>query len=246
MLRIENLTKTYAGGAVRAVDSLSLSVSEGEIFGFIGPNGAGKSTTIKCMTGILNFEEGNISVFDHDMKTDAMAAKRLIGYVPDSHVIYEKLTGIEYINFICDIYRVSSMERRQKLDELLSVFSLENAIGNPIQSYSHGMKQKISVIAAIIHSPKLLVLDEPLTGLDPQSAYQLKEIMRKYSEQGNIVFFSSHVLDVVEKVCTRVGIIDSGKLVTACPMSELKERGLDTSLEELFLKITSKKADKHD
>lgn len=240
MLNIEELTKTYSGG-VLAVDKLSLNVAEGEIFGFIGPNGAGKSTTIKCITGILNFESGHVSVDGHDLKTDAIAAKKQIGYVPDSHVIYEKLTGIEYVNFICDVYGVGSTERKARLDDLLPRFSMENAIANPIQSYSHGMKQKISVIAALVHSPKLLILDEPLTGLDPQSAFTLKETMKEYAAQGNTVFFSSHILDVVEKVCSRVGIIDNGRLVTACSLNDLKEKGMDESLEDLFLKITAKK-----
>lgn len=240
MLKIENLSKTYAGGNVRAVENLSLTVNDGEIFGFIGPNGAGKSTTIKCITGILNFESGNIEINGYNLKTDAIKAKTEIGYVSDSHIIYDKLTGLEFVNFMCDIYGVPEGDRKERLEKYLEMFQLTNAIRNPIKTYSHGMKQKINVIGAVIHEPRLLILDEPLTGLDPQSAFQLKKLMKEHCAKGNTVFFSSHVLDVVEKVCDRVGIIDNGRLVTACTISELKEKGFDSSLEDLFLKITDK------
>jgi ABC-2 type transport system ATP-binding protein len=238
MLSIKNLTKVFFGNKA-AVDDLNLEIAAGEIFGFIGPNGAGKSTTIKCVTGILNFERGAISVCGEDIERSALAAKKNIGYVSDSHVIYDRLTGLEFINFMCDIYGVSAADRAAKSDKYLTMFGMKDAVRNQIRTFSHGMKQKINVIGAIIHDPKLLILDEPLTGLDPQSAYQLKEFMKSYAALGNTVFFSSHVLDVVEKVCDRIGIINGGKLVAACTVSELKERGLDTSLEELFLKITS-------
>ncbi|MGI6228202.1 MAG: ABC transporter ATP-binding protein [Christensenellales bacterium] len=240
MLKIENLTKTYSGGAVTAVSNLSLHVKEGEIFGFIGPNGAGKSTTIKCITGILNFDSGHIGIAGIDLGTNPIEAKKVLGYVPDSHGVYESLTGAEFINFISDVYGVPAADRKERLEALLERFALKDAINNPLKSYSHGMKQKVSVIAAFIHKPKLLLLDEPLTGLDPRSAYELKELMREHCKEGNTVFFSSHVLDVVEKVCDRIGIIDQGSLVTVCTLSELKEKGLDSSLESLFLKITEK------
>ncbi|MDR3217070.1 MAG: ABC transporter ATP-binding protein [Clostridiaceae bacterium] len=239
MLSIRNLTKIFPGNKI-AVNDLNLEVAAGEIFGFIGPNGAGKSTTIKCITGILNFERGEISVCGKDVKRDSVAAKKSIGYVSDSHIIYDKLTGLEFVTFMCDVYGVPTADRVKKLDEYLTMFGMKDVAKAQIRTYSHGMKQKISVIGAIIHDPKLLILDEPLTGLDPQSAFQLKEFMRSYASAGNTVFFSSHVLDVVEKVCDRIGIIDGGSLIAACTFTELRERGLDSSLEELFLKITSK------
>lgn len=238
MLKINGLSKTYGGGSVRAVDNLNLEVKKGEVFGFIGPNGAGKSTTIKCLTGILGFEEGEIIVNGYDLKKEPLLAKKEIGYVSDSHIIYDKLTGMEYVNFMRNIYGADSGDK-ELLEKYLEMFSLTDAINNPIKSYSHGMKQKINVIGAIIHKPRLLVLDEPLTGLDPQSAFQLKTLMKEHCEAGNTVFFSSHVLDVVEKVCDRVGIIDKGHLIAVGSVTELRERA-DTSLESFFLSVTSK------
>ncbi|MDR3263373.1 MAG: ABC transporter ATP-binding protein [Clostridiales bacterium] len=238
MLKISNLTKTYAGGAVKAVDDLSLTVNEGEIFGFLGPNGAGKSTTIKSMIGVLPFDSGSIDICGYDLKASPIEAKKCIGYVPDNHVIYEKLTGIEYLNFMSDVYGVDLITRKEKIEKYTSLFKLESALGNYIKAYSHGMKQKICVIGAILHEPKLWVLDEPLTGLDPQSAYDLKQLMREYCARGNIVFFSSHVLDVAEKLCDRVAIINKGKLVVDSTMSDLKAVRQDESLEEYFLSVT--------
>ena len=235
MLKITNFSKTYSGSVKKAVDDVSFEVKPGEIFGFIGPNGAGKSTTIKCLTGILNFDEGSIVIDGHDLKTDAIAAKKSVGYVSDSHIIYDKLTGLEYVNFMRTIYGAPADE--QRLKELLDDFNLTEVAGNPIKSYSHGMKQKINVIGALIHNPKLLVLDEPFTGLDPQSAIQLKTMMRKHAENGGAVLFSSHVLDVVEKICDRVGIISEGKLVAVGTVDELRENG-DASLESYFLSVT--------
>ena len=244
MLEIKNLTKSYGGSSVPAVDNLSLKVEKGEIFGFIGPNGAGKSTTIKCITGILNFSEGQILIDDKDLKSEPIEAKKIVGYVSDSHVIYDKLTGIEFVNFMCNIYGVSQSEREERLEKYLEIFELKNAINNLIKSYSHGMKQKLNIIGALIHEPKLWILDEPLTGLDPKSSYELKKLMREHTERGNSVFFSSHVLDVVEKICDRIAIIDRGKLITTCAVSELKDSensGIKASLEEIFLKITEKR-----
>ena len=238
MLNINGLTKTYTGNPHPSVDSLSLNVGEGEIYGFIGPNGAGKSTTIKCITGIVGFESGSVTVCGMDLRDDPIAAKRLIGYVSDDHVLYEGLTGLEFVNFMCDVFDVPSSLRRERLEKYLDLFALRDAIGQQIKSYSHGMKQKLNIIGALIHEPKVWILDEPMTGLDPKSSYNLKKLMREHADKGNCVFFSSHVLDVVEKVCDRVGIIDSGKLVADCTISELKTHGLDESLEELFLKIT--------
>lgn len=238
MLTIHDLTKTYTGNPKPSVDSLSLEIREGEIYGFIGPNGAGKSTTIKCITGIVGFERGSVTVCGINLKDDPIAAKRQIGYVSDDHVLYEGLTGTEFVNFMCDVFDVPSSVRQERLDKYLDLFALREAIGRQIKSYSHGMKQKLNIIGALIHEPKVWILDEPMTGLDPKSSYNLKKLMREHADKGNCVFFSSHVLDVVEKVCDRVGLIDDGKLVADFTLAELKTRGLDESLEELFLKIT--------
>lgn len=238
MLKIENLTKVYAGNDHPSVDDLSLEVKDGEIFGFIGPNGAGKSTTIKCVASIISPTSGDVLVDGISLKSDADEVKRRIGYVSDDHVLYEGLTGIEYVNFICDVFGVSASERERRLDGYLELFGLKDAIGNQISSYSHGMKQKLNIIGALIHDPKVWILDEPMTGLDPKSAFNLKTLMREHADRGNCVFFSSHVLEVVEKVCDRIGIIDGGKLITCCTVAELKERDRDSSLEELFLKLT--------
>ena len=238
MLEIRNLTKTYGGNGKPSVDNLSLTVSDGEIFGFIGPNGAGKSTTIKSITGIIDFEEGSVSLDGTDIKQSPIEAKKILGYVSDDHVMYEGLTGVEYINFICDVFDVPTAQRQERLDKYSELFSLQDAVKKQISTYSHGMKQKLNIIGALIHEPKLWVLDEPMTGLDPRSAYNLKQLMREHADKGNSVFFSSHVLEVVEKVCDRVGIIDDGHLITCCKIDELKERNKDKSLEELFLKLT--------
>lgn len=238
MLSVNNLTKTYSGSSKPSVENLTFKVADGEIFGFIGPNGAGKSTTIKCIASIINFKEGSISVDGISLKEQPKEVKKLIGYVSDDHVLYEGLTGIEYINFICDVFNISSSEREERLNKYLAMFALQDAIKNQISSYSHGMKQKLNIIGALIHEPKLWILDEPMTGLDPKSAYNLKILMREHADKGNSVFFSSHVLEVVEKICDRIGIIDDGHLITTCTIAELKERNRDSSLEELFLKLT--------
>lgn len=238
MLEINNLSKTYANSLKPAVDNLSLSVQDGEIFGFIGPNGAGKSTTIKCITGIIDFDGGNVMLDGIDIKQNPVEAKSRIGYVSDDHILYEGLTGIEYINFICDVFEVPLAQREERLDKYAELFSLKDALRKQISSYSHGMKQKLNLIGALIHEPKIWILDEPMTGLDPRSAYNLKQLMREHANKGNVVFFSSHVLEVVEKVCDRVGIIENGTLITCCNIEELKERNKDKSLEELFLKLT--------
>lgn len=240
MLTISNLTKSYNKSEVKAVDDLSLELREGEIFGFLGPNGAGKTTTIKLITGILSIDEGSISVCGHDVKRDSIAAKRCIGYVTDNDVVYDKLTGKEYIDFLADIYGVSVADRKQRAEKMLEIFNLKDAFSSPIKTYSHGMKQKISIIGALIHNPKLWILDEPMTGLDPQSAFELKELMREHCKNGNTVFFSTHVLDVAEKLCDRIGIIDKGKLRLVGAMEEIKEKAKDESLEEVFLSVTAK------
>lgn len=241
MLKITNLTKTYAGGAAAAVDNLNLEVRDGEIYGFIGPNGAGKSTTIKCITGILNFNNGSVTVDGLDLKSEPLKVKSLIGYVSDDHIMYERLTGYEFVDFMCDVFGVPTAERKARLDKYVDLFELGGAIGNPIKSYSHGMKQKLNIIGALIHNPRLWILDEPMTGLDPKSSYNLKQLMKEHTQEGNSVFFSSHVLDVVEKICDRVGIIDHGKLIADCTVKELHSGGMDASLEEIFLSVTSEK-----
>lgn len=238
MIQISNFSKTYAGSGVKAVDDVSFTVGNGEIFGFLGPNGAGKSTTIKCMTGILGFSDGNIIISGADIRENPVEAKKKIGFVPDEHVIYEGLTGMQYIDFIADVFGVETARRKELMDSYLPRFGMKDKITEKIASYSHGMKQKISLLAALVHEPEVFILDEPMTGLDPQSSYELKNIMAEYAAQGKTVFFSSHVLEVVEKVCTRVAIIDNGKLITICDMKELKEKRSDLSLEELFLNLT--------
>ncbi len=235
MLKITNLSKRYGKSTVKSVDGMSLELREGEVFGFLGPNGAGKSTTIKCIVGILPFEEGEISVCGVDLLKDPLKAKQNIGYVPDNHAVFERLTGREYVNHIANLYNVPVDQMEKISSHYVKMFKLEHAFDNPIKSYSHGMKQKISVIAALVHNPKLWILDEPLTGLDPQSAYQLKTAMRKHADAGNTVFFSSHILDVVENLCDRVCIIKKGKLQTILDIHELKAN--NQSLEKMFMEI---------
>lgn len=237
MLKIEKLTKRYGNSTEKAVDSLSLELKPGEVFGFLGPNGAGKSTTIKSIVGILPFEEGKITVCDVDIVKDPLRAKRNIGYVPDNHAVFERLTGREYVNHIANLYDVPVKQMEKISEKYVKKFKLEKAFDNPIKSYSHGMKQKITVIAALIHQPKLWILDEPLTGLDPQSAYMLKLAMREHANEGNTVFFSSHVLDVVENLCDRVCIIKEGKVQGIYDLNELKSE--DKSLEEIFMDAVS-------
>ncbi|MBO7177524.1 MAG: ABC transporter ATP-binding protein [Clostridia bacterium] len=238
MIEIKNFSKTYRASGKRAVDNLSFTVADGEIFGFLGPNGAGKSTTIKCITGILDYEEGSIVINGSDVKTDSINAKKKIGYVADEHFLYEGLSGRQYVNFILDIFQVEKEERETKIKEYAEIFEMTSHLDESVSSYSHGMKQKISLIATLAHSPEVFILDEPMTGLDPEGAFNLKQIMAKLASEGKTVFFSSHVLDVVEKVCTRVAIIDDGKLIAVCDMQELKEK--KENLEELFLKLTDR------
>lgn len=235
MLKISHLSKRYGKSTVKSVDDLSLELRQGEVFGFLGPNGAGKSTTIKSIVGILPFEEGEIDVCGVNLLKEPLKAKQNIGYVPDNHAVFERLTGREYVNHIANLYNVSVEQMEKISNYYVKLFKLEHAFDNPIKSYSHGMKQKISVIAALVHNPKLWILDEPLTGLDPQSAYQLKSAMRKHADDGNTVFFSSHILDVVENLCDRVCIIKKGKLQGIFDIHELKAN--NQSLEKLFMEI---------
>ncbi len=238
MIKLTNVSKTYGKSQVKAVDNLSLEIKDGEIFGFLGPNGAGKSTTIKMITGILSPNEGVIEVDGINLADNPTLAKSHIGFVPDNHETYETLKGMEYLNFIGVMYGVEANLLKQRITEYAEMFQLTDALPNMIASYSHGMKQKLMVIAALIHEPKVWILDEPLTGLDPQSAYQLKQLMRKHADNGNTVFFSSHVIDVVEKVCDRIGIINHGKLVAVDTLDNIRADE-SVSLESLFLTITA-------
>ena len=237
MIEIKNFTKRYSGAKKPSVENFSLTVEGGEVFGFLGHNGAGKSTTIKAIVGIHSITDGKIYVDGYDVAKQPVEAKLRIGYVSDNHAVYEKLTGREYINYIADLYMVPQKERDERLEKYAAMFKLTHAIDKEIKSYSHGMKQKIVVIASLIHDPKVWILDEPLTGLDPTSSYQIKECMKEHASRGNIVFFSSHVIEVVEKVCTKICIINGGKLQCIYSLKELKEKGI--SLEELYLKYVT-------
>ena len=238
LLSVDNLTKIYKGQLTTAVSDVSFEVNEGEIVAFVGPNGAGKSTTIKCITGIHPFDGGNVVVCGHDIKTDPIGAKMNIGYVSDDHATYENLTGYDYLNFVCNVYRVPAGERKQKIQNLADMLEISSALSKQINTYSHGMKQKICIIAALVHSPKLWILDEHMTGLDPRSAHILKELMRSHCAEGNSVFFSSHVLEVVEKLCDRVVIINRGSIIKTLSEDDLKEITQSSSLEEYFLTLT--------
>lgn len=238
MITINNVSKTYAKSQTKAVDSLSLEIRSGEIFGFLGPNGAGKSTTIKMITGILAPDSGTIEIDGINIADNPIAAKSRVGFVPDNHETYETMKGVEYLNFIGTMYGVDSATLKNRIEEYATLFDLKGALPNMISSYSHGMKQKLMVIAALIHDPKVWILDEPLTGLDPQSAFQLKQLMRKQADMGNTVFFSSHVIDVVEKVCDRIAIINHGKLVAVDTLDNIRADDR-VSLESLFLTITA-------
>ncbi|MDD5899250.1 MAG: ABC transporter ATP-binding protein [Clostridia bacterium] len=236
MIRFENVSKSYIGGRVKAVDRLSMEIGQGKVFAFIGPNGAGKSTAIKLMTGILSPDEGRVCLDGIDMAKDPIAAKHTFGFVPDTFDMYERLTGVEYLNFLGDLYGVSAPDRKRHMEKYLALFSLEDAAYQQIRSYSHGMKQKLAITGALIHDPSIWVLDEPMVGLDPQSVFFLKEEMRRHADAGKTVFFSTHVLDVAERLCDEVGIIKRGHLIAKGTLEELRG-GADASLEELFLEL---------
>jgi ABC-2 type transport system ATP-binding protein len=234
MLKIKNFSKTYGNNKKKAVDGLSLEVKKGEIFGFIGHNGAGKTTTIKAIVGINEIDEGDILIDGISIKEDPIECKKKMAYIPDDPEVYMSLTGIGYLNFVADIYEISKEEREKLIKKYAEEFEILSKLGDLISSYSHGMKQKLIIISALIHSPKLLVLDEPFVGLDPKAAFTLKEIMRDLCKKGSSIFFSSHVLEVVEKLCDRVGIIKDGKLVTIGETNKVKG---DKSLESIFLEL---------
>jgi len=238
MIELQHVTKTYSKNKKKAVDDLTLQVNGGELFGFIGPNGAGKTTTIKLMTGILSPDEGTVTMAGHEMSSDRLGAQRLIGYVPDGNDLYDRLTGMEYLNFMADVYQVDSTHRKAHIEKYLDLFELEDAINSQVRTYSKGMKQKLVVIGALIHNPPVWILDEPLGGLDPRAAHLLKEEMIRHCSEGNTVFFSTHVLEVAEKLCTRIGVIDHGSLRALGTLEELRSGEKDASLEQLFLELT--------
>ena len=232
MLKIEHLTKTY--GEKKAVDDLSLHIQPGEIYGFIGHNGAGKSTTIKSAVGILKFDTGTITINGKSLTEDPLGCKRDLAYIPDNPDLYDFMSGIKFLNVVADIFAVPAAERQEKIRKYADLFELTGDLAQPISAYSHGMKQKLAVIAAWLHSPKLIVMDEPFVGLDPKASHHLKEMMREHCDNGGAIFFSTHVLEVAEKLCDKVAIIKQGKLVKTGTMDEVKG---DDSLEEVFLEL---------
>lgn len=234
MLEINGLTKTYKGGK-KAVDNVSLHVDSGDIFGFIGHNGAGKSTTIRCIVGVLGFDEGDIFVDGVSVRDNPLEAKKRIAYIPDNPDIYDYLTGIQYLTFIADIFDIPKSARGERIDRYAKAFEIEGDLGRLISSYSHGMKQKLCLIGALIHEPKLLVLDEPFVGLDPKSAHTLKEFMRETCSNGGAIFFSTHVLPVAETLCNRIAVIKSGRIIAQGDTAKIKG---DFSLENVFLELT--------
>lgn len=237
MIEIKNISKEYKKNK-KVINNISLEIKDGEIFGFLGPNGAGKTTTIKMMTGILEIDEGDIFIDGKSIKENPIEAKRLIGLVPDNPDTFLKLRGIEYLNFMADIYEVSTEDRIKRIKELSEKFEINNVLNNKVESYSHGMRQKLIIIGVLLHSPKNWILDEPMTGLDPKASYELKNMMREYAKKNNTVFFSTHILDVAERLCDRIGIIDKGKLLFVGTYEDLKkELKENKSLEELFMEI---------
>ena len=238
MLKIEHLTKCY--GEKKAVDDVSLRIQQGEIYGFIGHNGAGKTTTMKACCGILQFEKGEIYVDGTSVRENPLEAKAKIAYVPDNPDLYHFMTGVQYIDFIADVFGVSAGDRKERMEKYAEKLGLTADLAMPIGTYSHGMKQKLALISALVHQPKLLIMDEPFVGLDPKAAHTLKELMRELCLQGGAIFFSTHVLDVAEKLCDKIAIIQNGKLVKAGTMDEVKG---DTSLESVFLGLVENRAE---
>jgi ABC-2 type transport system ATP-binding protein len=235
MLEIKQLSKTYKGGK-KAVDNLSLTIEAGDIYGFIGHNGAGKTTTIKSVVGILNFEAGEIKINGHSIVDHPLVCKQMIAYIPDNPELYEALTGIQYLNFVADVYQVDKIERTTRIEKYANTLDLTKYLGDVISSYSHGMKQKLVIISALIHEPKLMILDEPFVGLDPRSSFALKEIMKDMCNNGAAIFFSTHILEVAEKLCNKIAIIKNGTLIASGKTEIVKG---DQSLEELFMELTN-------
>jgi ABC-2 type transport system ATP-binding protein len=245
VIEIRNLTKIYSG-SVKAVDDVSLTVKEGEIFGFLGPNGAGKTTTIKMIVGLLQPTYGSVHIDDIDVLTSPVEAKMKMGYVADEPLVMEKITGVQYLNLISDVFLVPPKTRAERASKLLQNFKLSNAVKDPVSTYSHGMRQKLSLVAALIHNPDLWILDEPIVGLDPESAFILKQMMRNHVKAGNTVFFSTHVMEVAEKICDRIGIINKGKLEFVGTVDQLRKLSGRGSLEELFLEVTGSETENGD
>ncbi len=245
MIEIRQLTKIYSG-SVKAVDRVNMTVKRGEIFGFLGPNGAGKTTTIKMIVGLLKPTEGQIMIEDIDVASSPVEAKLKMGYVADEPLVMEKITGIQYLNLICDVFKIPPSVRAERAERLLQNFKLSDAIKDPVSTYSHGMRQKLSLIAALIHNPDLWILDEPIVGLDPESAFILKQMMRNHVKAGNTVFFSTHVMEVAERICDRIGIINKGKLEFVGTVKELRDLRGQGSLEQLFLEVTGSETENGD
>ncbi|MBP5178973.1 MAG: ABC transporter ATP-binding protein [Lachnospiraceae bacterium] len=231
MLEIKNYTKVYGEGK-KAADNVTLTIESGDIYGFIGHNGAGKSTTIRAVVGVLDFTEGEILIDGHSVKKDPIECKKITAYIPDNPDLYENLTGMQYLDFISDVFEISKEDRKERIDHYAERLEIADALGDLISSYSHGMKQKLAIISALIHEPKLIVMDEPFVGLDPKASFILKQIMHELCEKGTAIFFSTHVLDVAEKLCNKVAIIKHGKIITSGTMDELTH---GASLEEAFL-----------
>lgn len=237
MIEIKNASTSYVKGK-KIIDKMNLKIEDGIVFGFIGPNGAGKTTTLEMITGVLQIDEGDIFIDGKSIKTKPIEAKKKFGFVPDSPEMFEKLTGLEYLNFIGDVYEVNPEERLEIVEKLAKKFNIYDSLKDRIQSYSHGMKQKLLIISVLLYNPKNWILDEPMTGLDPQAAYTLKELMKEHSQKGNTVFFSTHVLEVAEKICDKIAIINKGKIIYTGTVEELKEQlKTNTSLEESFLEL---------
>lgn len=238
MIEINNVSKSY-NGTTKAVDSLNLAIPDGLVFGFLGPNGAGKSTTIKMITGILNADSGDVKINNVSIKDKPLEAKKQFGYVPDNPDMFLRLKGLEYLNFMADIYDVPKEARKERIENLAKRFELSDALGDKIQSYSHGMRQKIVLMGALIHDPSVWILDEPMTGLDPRASFTLKEMMREHADSGKTVFFSTHVLEVAEKICDKVAIINKGNVLFCGTLDEMREHfKTSESLEKMFLELT--------
>lgn len=236
MIEIKNVTKTY-NGEKKAVDDISFTVNDGEIFAFIGHNGAGKTTTIKSIVGILDFEQGDILINGKSIKKQPIECKKEMAYVPDNPDLYENMKAIDFINFICDMYEVDKAERKERIEKYSKMFEMADSLNDEISSFSHGMKQKVALISALAHNPKILIMDESFVGLDPKAVFDMKEIMKQMCKEGKTIFFSTHILEVAEKLCSRVAIIKQGKIVKVGKMSEIKG---DESLEQVFLELDEK------
>lgn len=233
ILEIKNYSKTYGEGK-KAADNVSLTIESGDIYGFIGHNGAGKSTTIRAVVGVLDFTEGEILIDGHSVKKDSLECKKITAYIPDNPDLYENLTGMQYLDFVSDIFEIGMDERKESIKKYADLFEITDALGDLISSYSHGMKQKLAIISALIHNPKLIVMDEPFVGLDPKASFTLKQIMHEMCEKGTAIFFSTHVLDVAEKLCNKVAIIKQGRIIAAGAIDELTH---GKSLEDTFMEV---------